>query len=291
MRKGFLFVVAVSLAFSAARLLASDPPWQFDYDKALAEAKTQHRAVLLDFSASWCGPCRMMETTTFSDEKVQKLMSDYTLVKIDIDRNQMLAARYKVQAIPTCIVLNEFADTVDRHMGYADAMAFSHWLKASQNLDRAEATEPASQVVADKVKQLGVGLESPDTATRDNALAGLLDVCCARTKDDDARTENTSDTLQVPDPSAVIPVAEGDLGAKLAEDQLRSFVQRYAPLAAEHLNDPRLAVRMLFTRLFAEKAGVDFQFDPWAPAPARAAAAETWAKQVARVQVSPEVVR
>ena len=290
MRKSFLLFVLVGLALSAARLLASDPPWQFDYEKALAEAKAQHRPVLIDFSASWCGPCRMMETTTFSDEKVQKVMSDYTLVKIDIDRNQMLAARYKVQAIPTCIVLNEFADTVDRHTGYADAMAFSHWLTASQNLDRAEATEPASQAVADKVKQLGTGLESPDAAVRDNALAGLLDVCCARVKDDDS-TEDTNDTLRVPDPSAVIPVAEGDLGAKLAEEQLRSFVQRHAPLAAEHLNDHRLAVRMLFTRLFAEKAGADFRFDPWAPAPARVAAAESWAKQVARVQKSPDVAR
>jgi len=56
--------------------------------------------VLVDFYADWCGPCQMMEPA------VEAVASDTdaTVLKVDVDRHQALAAEYGVQGIPTLLV-------------------------------------------------------------------------------------------------------------------------------------------------------------------------------------------
>lgn len=58
--------------------------------------------VLVDFFATWCGPCRMQSPIL---EQVKESIGDAgTILKVDIDRNQELAARYRVQSVPTLIM-------------------------------------------------------------------------------------------------------------------------------------------------------------------------------------------
>jgi thioredoxin 1 len=62
----------------------------------------QHPLVLVDFSATWCGPCQMLGP-------ILKDLKDHygdaiSIVKIDVDKNNDLAARYRVQGVPTMIL-------------------------------------------------------------------------------------------------------------------------------------------------------------------------------------------
>ncbi|WP_340819776.1 thioredoxin domain-containing protein [Methanolobus sp. WCC4] len=60
---------------------------------------------LLDFSATWCGPCKMQKPHL---EKVEAELGDKVAVKvIDVDQNQSLAAQYGVQAVPTLVILKD----------------------------------------------------------------------------------------------------------------------------------------------------------------------------------------
>ncbi len=60
---------------------------------------------LLDFSATWCGPCKMQKPIL---EKVKEEMGDKVDIKIiDVDQNQALASKYAVQAVPTLIILKD----------------------------------------------------------------------------------------------------------------------------------------------------------------------------------------
>ena len=80
-----------------------------EFDAAIKEG-----TVLVDFFATWCGPCKMLSPVL---EEVANENPNITVLKIDVDEVGELAARYGIQAIPT-LMLFKNGQRVETRMGY-----------------------------------------------------------------------------------------------------------------------------------------------------------------------------
>lgn len=70
--------------------------------------------VLVDFYATWCGPCKAMAPVL--DEIEEQLTGDRAIYKLDIDADPLIARRYAVMSVPTLMVF-EGGKEVDRAVG------------------------------------------------------------------------------------------------------------------------------------------------------------------------------
>lgn len=68
------------------------------------EVMKSEKTVLLDFWASWCGPCRMVGPIV---DEIAEERTDIKVGKVNVDEQQKLAAKFEIMSIPTLIVLKE----------------------------------------------------------------------------------------------------------------------------------------------------------------------------------------
>ena len=82
--------------------------------KSFKELLNGEKPVLVDFTATWCGPCRMMAPVL---EDVKKQVGEKaTIVKVDIDRNSAFAGSMGVQGVPTFVLFKKGKEEW-RHVG------------------------------------------------------------------------------------------------------------------------------------------------------------------------------
>ena len=89
-----------------------------------SEAKKSAVAVV-DFSATWCGPCRMLAPVVESVS--EKLAGKVDFYNVDVDDAPELAGEYKVNSVP-CLVLMKKGQLVDQSIGFKPQPAISAWI-------------------------------------------------------------------------------------------------------------------------------------------------------------------
>lgn len=82
------------------------------------QAATQSGVVLVDFFATWCGPCRMQGPIL--EELAPSVKGKASILKVDTDKLPSVAGRYEVSSIPTLVVLKD-GQTVERFVGLQQA--------------------------------------------------------------------------------------------------------------------------------------------------------------------------
>ncbi len=83
-------------------------------EKNFDDIVTGGKPILVDFWASWCGPCQFM--LPIFDKLAKKYGDKIVFARLNVDDNQSVAARYDVYAIPTFIVFQD-GKAVDRAVG------------------------------------------------------------------------------------------------------------------------------------------------------------------------------
>jgi thioredoxin 1 len=85
------------------------------------------KPVLVDFFATWCGPCKMMQPIL--EQVSQQLGDQVRVVKIDVDKNQQLAGQLQVSSVPTLAIFKN-GEIVWRQPGVQPAHVLSEKLKS-----------------------------------------------------------------------------------------------------------------------------------------------------------------
>lgn len=96
---------------------------EFNWRKEVIQSEVP---VLVDFWAEWCGPCRMMTPT------IEKLAREYKVCKVDIDKNQKLAAACQAFSIPLLLIIKS-GKIVARHVGVTSEAALRSDLEKFSN--------------------------------------------------------------------------------------------------------------------------------------------------------------
>jgi thiol:disulfide interchange protein len=104
-------------------------PWRDNLSTARTEASNAEKPLFLYFTATWCGPCQRLKHTTWSNQAVATALDAYVPVEIDVDAHPEIAQQYRIEAMPTFVVINHAGDETKRMSGAYPPDDFLKWLK------------------------------------------------------------------------------------------------------------------------------------------------------------------
>lgn len=96
--------------------------------ETFAELIKSEKPVLVDFFATWCGPCKAMEPVI--KDIAKSVEGKVRVVKVDIDKQQRLAQQYNVSAVPTFMIFKN-GNAIWRHPGMIDKSSLLNMLNQS----------------------------------------------------------------------------------------------------------------------------------------------------------------
>ncbi|MFZ3289827.1 MAG: thioredoxin TrxC [Telluria sp.] len=115
-----------------ARALFVAKPFEVDSQHFTRHISRNDIPVLVDFWASWCGPCQMMAPAY--NEAAQRLEPNVRLLKVNTENAQDLAARYNIRSIPTMAMFRNGRE-VARQAGAMDTGSIVAWAQAQARAD------------------------------------------------------------------------------------------------------------------------------------------------------------
>lgn len=122
-RKSRLVTALIALCWLSSLCLANREagPWRNSLEEALREAAGSHRLVLVHFWSEHCGPCMRLEGRVLSQRAcIQALQANYVAVKVNVEQHPELARQFRVDRIPTDIILLPSGEELHRSISPSD---------------------------------------------------------------------------------------------------------------------------------------------------------------------------
>jgi putative thioredoxin len=221
-------------------------------------ARSREVPVVVDFWAAWCGPCRAL--TPALERAAERRSEKVELVKVDVDANQELASRYRVQGIPAVKAFKD-GEVVDEFVGAIPQAAVERFFDKivpseadaltaegdEQSLRRALELDPRHAGAAAALGRILLergdvqgALEVLENVTGDfvaEGLAARAKLIASGTADDLPDVREGLDALASGDPASGLERLESALG--IAQDETRDLIRQvmvgmFAELGTDH---------------------------------------------------------
>jgi len=96
-----------------------------ELDNENFDEEIKNGLVLVDFYASWCGPCKMMHPVI---NDIANNYSNLKIIKIDVDKHSEIARNYSVMSIPT-IMLFKDGEIIEKNIGFISKEQLERWFE------------------------------------------------------------------------------------------------------------------------------------------------------------------
>jgi thioredoxin-like negative regulator of GroEL len=245
--------VAELIAFGLANCLWGSVGGAVEFQPSIEAAREteaaaspeQRKPLVLAFGAEWCGWCRKMELDTFPSPEVSALADHFLWVKVDVDEDEALSARFRVRGLPHTFVLNGDDRVIASHPGYLPTDEFVEFLNEALTNP-----QPIEDILGDLLAALDAAEAHDERAAAVKKLIEHL-----------ARAEHAERTVAL----AELAAAQGELLSPIAQ----------------LLADERLAVRAAAYGVLSTLSHKELPFDPFAAADERQPQVAAWVQWTA----------
>lgn len=176
-RHALSLCVGLALAGLTGPVRAADPDWQDWSSAVFAQARAEHKLILLDVAADWCHWCHVMDRQTYADPAVLKaLQAHYIAVRVDQDARPDLASRYRDYGWPATVILSGDGQDLVKRAGYLTVDEFLPLLDRTWRSPRPEEAPPViprATAATQLTPALRRALTTKFLDTADTRLGGL----------------------------------------------------------------------------------------------------------------------